>query len=42
MLEKLGDVPSKQEYQEFRSRLVKLHELLECVENEKYQYFQRV
>jgi hypothetical protein len=42
MLEKLGDVPSKKEYQEFRYRLVKLHELRKGVENEKYQYLRRV
>ncbi|MDY7012545.1 MAG: hypothetical protein SVX43_02895 [Cyanobacteriota bacterium] len=42
MFDKLGDVPSKQEYQEFKYRLTKLHELRKCVENEKYQYLQRV
>jgi hypothetical protein len=42
MLNKLGDSPSKKEYQEATYRLRKLQELRKCVENEKYQYLQRV
>ena len=42
VLTKLGDSPSKEEYQSGRYRLRKLHELLKCVENENYQYLQRI
>jgi len=38
----LGDSPSKKEYQEGTYRLRMLLELLECLENEKYEYLQRV
>jgi hypothetical protein len=41
MLTKLGDSPSKQEYQEGTYRLKKLLELLKCIENPNYQYLQR-
>lgn len=42
VLTKLGDSPSKEEYQNETYRLRKLHELLKCVENENYHYLQRV
>lgn len=42
VLTQLGDSPSKQEYQAGTYRLRKLIELLKCVENENYQYLQRV
>lgn len=42
MLTQLGDSPSKKEYQSATYRLRKLQELRKCVENEKYQYLQRV
>lgn len=42
ILAKLGDSPSVKEYQDATYRLRKLHELRKCVENEKYQYLQRV
>lgn len=42
MITQLGDSPSKQEYQEATYRLRKLQELRKCVENENYQYLQRV
>lgn len=42
VLTQLGDSPSKQEYQGITYRLKKLQELRKCVENENYQYLQRV
>lgn len=42
VLAKLGDSPSKEEYREETYRLKKLHELLKCLENENYDYLQRV
>lgn len=42
VLTKLGDSPSKKEYQDATYRLRKLQELRKCVENENYQYLQRV
>ncbi|MBD2778961.1 hypothetical protein [Iningainema tapete] len=42
VLTKLGDSPSKQEYQDGTQRLRKLQELLKCVDNEHYDYLQRV
>lgn len=42
VLTKLGDYPSKEQYQEETYRLRKLLELLKCVDNENYQYLQRV
>lgn len=39
---KLGDYPSKEEYQSGTYRLRKMLELLKCVENENYQYLQRI
>jgi hypothetical protein len=42
VLTKLGDSPSKEEYQAGTYRLRKMLELLKCVENENYQYLQRV
>ena len=42
MLTQLGDSPSKKEYQDATYHLRKLQELRKCVENEKYQYLQRV
>jgi hypothetical protein len=41
VLTRLGDSPSKKEYQDGTNRLKKLQELLKCVENEHYQYLQR-
>lgn len=40
--DQLGDSPSTKEYQAGNYRLWKLQDLLKCVENEKYQYLQRV
>lgn len=40
--DKLGDSPSVKEYQAENYRLWKLQDLLKGVENEKYQYLQRV
>jgi len=42
VLTKLGDSPLKEEYQAATYRLRKLLDLLKCVENEDYQYLQRV
>lgn len=42
VLNKLGDSPSKKEYQDATYRLRKLQELRKCIENEAYQYLQRV
>lgn len=42
VLTKLGDSPSKEEYQAGTYRLRKMLELLKCVENPNYQYLQRV
>jgi hypothetical protein len=42
VLTKLGDFPLKEEYQSATYRLRKLLDLLKCVENEDYQYLQRV
>ncbi|MEG4441147.1 hypothetical protein QUB47_03030 [Microcoleus sp. AT9_B5] len=42
VLTKLGDCPSKEEYQSGTYRLRKMLELLKCVENENYQYLQRI
>ncbi|MEG4027110.1 MULTISPECIES: hypothetical protein [unclassified Microcoleus] len=42
VLTKLGDYPSKEEYQSGTYRLRKMLELLKCVENENYQYLQRI
>lgn len=42
MLTKLGDSPSKKEYQDASYRLIKLQDLRKCVENEEYKYLQRV
>ncbi|MEG4345552.1 hypothetical protein QUB70_20080 [Microcoleus sp. A003_D6] len=42
VLTKLGDYPSKEEYQSGTYRLRKILELLKCVENENYQYLQRI
>ncbi|MBD1908153.1 hypothetical protein NDI37_15020 [Funiculus sociatus GB2-A5] len=42
ILTQLGDSPSKKEYQDATYRLRKLQELRKCVENENYQYLQRV
>ena len=38
MLEKLGDYPSKEEYNQHSSDLRKLHEILKYLENPQYQY----
>jgi len=42
MLTKLGESPSKNEYQAATYKLRKLQELRKCLENPKYQYLQRV
>lgn len=42
VITKLGDSPSKEEYQSGTYRLRKMLELLKCVENENYQYLQRI
>lgn len=42
VLTKLGDSPSKEEYQSGTYRLRKMLELLKCVENENYKYLQRI
>ena len=42
VLTKLGDSPSKEEYQSGTYRLRKMLELLKCVQNENYQYLQRI
>jgi hypothetical protein len=42
VIAKLGDYPSKEEYQSGTYRLRKMLELLKCVENENYQYLQRI
>lgn len=42
VLTKLGDSPSKEEYQSGTYRLRKMLELLKCVKNENYQYLQRI
>lgn len=42
VLTKLGDYPTKEQYHEETYRLRKLLELLKCVENENYQYIQRI
>ncbi|MEG4290727.1 hypothetical protein Q5692_11205 [Microcoleus sp. C2C3] len=42
VLTKLGDYPSKEEYQSGTYRLRKMLQLLKCVENENYQYLQRI
>jgi len=42
VLHQLGDSPSKKEVQAVTYKLKKLLELLKCVENENYQYLQRV
>jgi hypothetical protein len=42
VLTNLGDSPLKEEYQSATYRLRKLLDLLKCVENEDYQYLQRV
>ncbi|MBC6479728.1 MAG: hypothetical protein GDA56_20050 [Hormoscilla sp. GM7CHS1pb] len=42
MLTKLGESPSKNEYQAATYKLRKLQELRKCLENPKYRYLQRV
>lgn len=42
MLAKLGDSPSKNEYQTASYKLRKLQELRKCLENKNYLYLQRV
>lgn len=42
VLHQLGDSPSKNEVLAVTYRLKKLQELRKCVENENYQYLQRV
>ena len=42
MLTKLGESPSKNEYQAATYKLRKLQELRKCLENTKYRYLQRV
>lgn len=42
MLTKLGESPSKNEYQAAIYKLRKLQELRKCLENSKYRYLQRV
>ena len=42
VLTKLGDYPSKEEYQSGTYRQRKMLQLLKCVENENYQYLQRI
>lgn len=42
VLTELEDCASKEEYQNATYRLRKLQELRKCIENEKYQYLQRV
>lgn len=42
VLTHLGDAPTKEEYQRVTYRLRKFLELLKCIENEDYQYLQRV
>ncbi|WP_293353623.1 MULTISPECIES: hypothetical protein [unclassified Microcoleus] len=42
VLTKLGDSPLKEEYQAATYRLRKLLDLLKCIENQDYQYLQRV
>jgi hypothetical protein len=42
VLTQLEDFPSKEEYQKATYGLRKLQELRKCIENEKYQYLQRV
>ena len=41
MLEKLGDSPSKQEYNQHSSDLRKLHEILKHLEDSQDQYLSR-
>lgn len=41
MLDKLGNSPSKQEYQEATYRLLMLQKLRKQIENEQYKYLQR-
>ena len=42
MLARLGDYPSKNEYQAASYKLRKLQELRKCLENQNYLYLQRV
>ncbi|MGI0480693.1 hypothetical protein ACN4EE_07875 [Geminocystis sp. CENA526] len=42
MLQSLGDSPSKEEYQTYYYPLKKFQEILSYLENNKYQYLQRV
>ncbi len=42
VLAQVEDCLSKEEYQKATYRLRKLQELRKCIENEKYQYLQRV
>jgi hypothetical protein len=42
VLTQLEDCPSKEDYQNTTYRLRKLQELRKCIENENYQYLQRV
>ncbi|GCL43417.1 hypothetical protein [Dolichospermum planctonicum] len=42
MIEKLGDAPSKDEYEKQSYSLKKFHEILASVEDKKYDYLERV
>lgn len=42
LLTRLGDSFSKQEYRNATALLRKLHEVLQCIENQDYKYLQRV
>ena len=42
MIEKLGDAPSKDEYETQSYSLKKFHEILAYVEDKKHDYLQRV
>lgn len=42
ILTRLGDSPTKEEYQIVTYRLKKLLEILRCIEDEKYLYLQRI
>jgi hypothetical protein len=41
LVKKLGDSPSKQEYQQLANRLEVLQELRKCIENQHFSYLQR-
>ncbi|MCW6035696.1 hypothetical protein K4A83_05340 [Spirulina subsalsa FACHB-351] len=42
MIDKLGDSPSKDEYQQQSYPLIKFHEIMKCLENTQYCYLQKI